>query len=319
MGQKLLSRKEVELIETSSKSNHRRTGKSVAFIVCGIAAMVGVQPADAGKARDYLNAPKDTWVTFYNIGYSTFVTPVEGGEDFGVPEIGTDVLSQSVIITRVMDFWGRTGGVSIIVPYLDLSLDAGGYNTQQAGLGDLSFALESNLFGAPALSKEEFKNWTPEPFASIHFVLTAPTGSYNSDNVLNTGSNRWIFTPTINYSYTPNGGKTWLEAYGTMKLFSENKATATEQNPLFLFEGHASQNVTDDIWLSVDAYYNVGGETRVSGKAQDNAADTLRLGVGAGIRLWSGAQLTLNYDQVVIKPDEQPKGASLRLSLAQVW
>ena len=295
------------------------TGKSATLIACSLAAMLCAQPAHAGKARDYLNAPKDSWVTFYNIGYSTSVTPVEGGEDFGVPKFGTGVLSQSVIITRVMDFWGRTGGVSLIVPYLDLSLDAGGYNTQQAGLGDLSFALESNIFGAPALSKEEFKKWTPETFSSIHFVLTAPTGPYDANNVLNTGSNRWIFTPTINYSYTPNGGRTWLEAYGTMKLFSENQATQTDQYPLFLFEGHASQNVTDKLWFSADAYYNVGGETRVSGEAQDNAADTLRLGVGAGIRLWSGAQLLLNYDQVVIKPNGQPTGTNFRLSLAQVW
>jgi hypothetical protein len=296
-----------------------RTGKKIALIACSILAAICAQPAYAGKARDYLNAPKNTWVTFYNIGYSTFVTPVEGGEDFGVPEIGTNVLSQSVIITRVLDLWGRTGGVSVIVPYLNLSLEAGGYNTQQAGVGDLSFALESNIFGAPALSKEEMKNWKPETFASLHFVFTAPTGAYNVDNVLNVGSNRWIFTPTINYSYTPNAGKTWLEVYGTSKLFSNNNATDTAQDALFLFEGHASHNITDKIWLSVDSYYNVGGETRVSGVDQDNAADTLRLGVGAGIRLWKGAQLMLNYDQVVIKPDNQPDGRSVRLTWAQVW
>jgi hypothetical protein len=303
----------------SFKNTRLRTGKKIALIAYSVLAVLCAQPAHAGKARDYLNAPKNTWVTFYNIGYSTYVTPVEGGEDFGVPEIGANVLSQSVIMTRIMDFWGRTGGVSVIIPYLNLSLDAGGYNTQQAGVGDLSFALESNIFGAPALSKEEFKNWKPETFASIHFVLTAPTGAYNADNVLNVGSNRWIFTPTINYSYTPNAGKTWLEVYGTSKLFSDNNATETSQDALFLFEGHASHNITDKIWLSVDSYYNVGGETRVSGVPQDNAADTLRLGVGAGIRLWKGAQLMLNYDQVVIKPDNQPDGRSVRLSLAQVW
>lgn len=293
--------------------------KNTALIACSFAVALSAQSAEAGKARDYLNAPKNTWVTFYNAGYSTSVTPVEGGEDFGIPEIGTDVISQSVIITRVMDFWGRTGGVSVIVPYVDLSLDAGDYDTRQAGMGDLSFAWEVNLFGAPALTKEEFKNWTPETFSSIHFVLTAPTGPYDDDDVLNTGSNRWIFSPTINYSYTPNDGKTWLESYGTIRLFSENEATQTEQAPLFLFEAHASHNVTDKLWLSVDAFYNVGGETRVSGEAQDDAANTLRLGVGSGMRLWSGAQLMLNYGQVVTAPDGQPKGMSFRLSLAQVW
>jgi hypothetical protein len=275
--------------------------------------------AMAGKARDYLNAPKDTWVTFYNAGYSTSVTPVEGGEDFGVPEIGTNVWSQSVIITRVMDFWGHTGGVSVIAPYLDLSLDAGGYDTQQNGLADFSFAWEVNLFGAPALSKEEFASWTPETFASLHLVLTAPTGPYDANDVLNTGSNRWIFTPTVNYSYTPDEGLTWLEVYATAKVFSENHATNTRQDPLFLFEAHGSHNVTDNLWLSADAYYNVGGESYVDGVNQDDAANTLRLGVGSGLRLWSGAQLMLNYDQVVAKPTSQPEGRNVRLSLAQVW
>ena len=29
----------------------------------------------AGSARDYLNAPTDTWLTVYNFGYSMLVTP----------------------------------------------------------------------------------------------------------------------------------------------------------------------------------------------------------------------------------------------------
>ena len=106
------------------------THLGIALFICTIVATINGQPAYAGKARDYLNAPKNTWVTFYNLGFSTYVTPVEGGEDFGVPDVGATVQSQSVIITRIMDFWGRTGGVSVIVPYLNLSVDAGGYNSQ---------------------------------------------------------------------------------------------------------------------------------------------------------------------------------------------
>ena len=51
-----------------------------------------------------------------------------------------------------------------------------------------------------------------------------------------------------------------------------------------------------------DTYYNVGGETSVDGVGQANAADTLRLGAGLGISLWSGGDLTLNYERVVAKP-----------------
>ena len=43
-------------------------------------------------------------------------------------------------------------------------------------------------------------------------------------------------------------------------------------------EGHASRNLTDGLWLSADAYYNVGGETTIDGTNQDNMANTLRVG-----------------------------------------
>lgn len=77
--------------------------------------------------------------------------------------------------------------------------------------------------------------------------------------------------------------------------------------------------MTEKLWLSVDGYYNVGGESYVSGEAQDDAANTLRLGVGSGMRLWQGSQLMLNWGQVVTAPGGQPEGMNVRLSLAQVW
>ena len=56
----------------------------------------------AGSARDYLNAPIDTWLTFYNVGYFTSVTP-EDGLDVS-SSVRTNVLAQSVVITRTLDF-----------------------------------------------------------------------------------------------------------------------------------------------------------------------------------------------------------------------
>jgi hypothetical protein len=34
--------------------------------------------ARAGSARDYLNAPVDTWLAIYNAGYTNSVTPEDG-------------------------------------------------------------------------------------------------------------------------------------------------------------------------------------------------------------------------------------------------
>ena len=279
-------------------------------------------PALAGKARDYLNAPVNTWVTFYNLGHSKSVSPVLGGADFGITGIETDITSQSVILSRIVDVAGRTGGLSVILPWADISASAGRYRAGASGIGDIGLSAEVNLFGAPALSKEEFARWTPETFASIHFVMTLPTGAYDPGEPVNVGSKRLSFTPTLNYSYTPDAGRTWLESYASVTLFTENNDAPggpLDRNPLLQLEGHASRNLTDSFWLSTDMYYALGGETRQAGAARDDGADTLRLGAGFGIRIPHIGQLMLNYDRVVARPAGQPDGQSVRLTLARLW
>ena len=111
-----------------------------------------------------------------------------------------------------------------------------------------------------------------------------PLDTYNASSPINPSANRWTISPTINYSYTPDRGRTWLETYVTALLFSDNNnflvngAQTLAQNPILRLEGHASRNLTDALWLSADAYYNVGGETRIDGTNQDNMANTLRVG-----------------------------------------
>jgi hypothetical protein len=128
-----------------------------------------------------------------------------------------------------------------------------------------------------------------------------------------------------NFSYTPDQGWTWLETYLSAVAFTPNNAfnaggaSRLTQRPLVVLEGHASRNITSRIWLSADAYYNVGGETSVDAMSQGNAADTLRLGAGMGAGLWRGADLVLNADSVVAKPASEPYAWSIGLTLRQFW
>jgi len=93
--------------------------------------------ASAGSARDYLNAPIDTWLTFYNFGYSTLVTP-EDGMDV-TSSVTSNVLSQSIVVTRTMDFWGRTGGLSVILPYRYLNANSEAFRASNQGISDIAF------------------------------------------------------------------------------------------------------------------------------------------------------------------------------------
>lgn len=281
-------------------------------------------PAFAGKARDYLNAPVDTWITFYNLGFSNSVAPVDGAAEFGITNVTTDVTSQSLILSRIIDVGGRTGGLSFVLPHADIDVAAGPFEAGDTGIGDIGIVAEVNIFGAPALSKEEFARWQPETFASFHLMATFPTGTYDADAPVNVGSNRWSLSPTINYSYTPDAGWTWLEVYATARFFGDNTdapgaADTLKQRPLYEVELHASQNLKPNFWLAADASYQWGGETRLDGVGQDNAADTWRLGAGLGWRIPSVATVFLNYESTVSSPAGQPQGEAVRLTLARVW
>ena len=60
------------------RSSLRRV-RLAAFVLCALGGVLA--PPDhvlAGSARDYLNAPIDSWLAFYNAGYNSSVTPEDG-------------------------------------------------------------------------------------------------------------------------------------------------------------------------------------------------------------------------------------------------
>ena len=126
-----------------------------------------------------------------------------------------------------------------------------------------------------------------------------------------------MVSPTVNFSYTPDQGWTWAETYVSARFFTDNDdylvngAQTLSQKPILRLEEHLSRNLSDNLWLSLDAYYNVGGETSIDAIEQDNMANTLRVGAGMGLRLWRGADLGLNYERVVAKPAGEARLANL--------
>ncbi len=279
--------------------------------------------AAAGSARDYLNAPVDSWFASYNANYESLVTP-EDGYNITAP-IRTNVLVQSLVLTRVMDLWGRSGGLSTVLPYVRVASSSGAGASTVSGLSNIGFLGQINIFGGPALSRAEFANFVPQIFSSFHLYVGTPLGDYEPRRLLNPSADRWTVRPTVNYSYTPDRGWTWLETYVTVATFTANNAfeaggaSRLTQRPLFILEGHASRNVTPRLWLSADAYYDVGGETSIDGAPQRNAANTFRLGAGLGANLWNGGDIILNGEAVVAKPEGEPNAVGVRLTLRQFW
>ena len=295
----------------------------LATLLCVAAVLSCSTIAKAGSARDYLNAPIDSWLTTYNASYSTSVTP-EDGTDIS-SRTRSNVFAQPLVITRTMDYWGRTGGLSVVLPYVFADANSSSFQARTNGVSDVGFLWQMNIFGGPALTREQFRSFVPETFSSFHLYVGTPLGTYNATSPINPSANRWTISPTLNYSYTPDHGRTWLETYLSGQFFTDNndfRAGGTQtlsQNPIFRMEEHVSHNLTDALWLSADAYYNVGGETSIDGTGQNNMANTFRFGAGMGLRIWRGADLVLNYERVVAKPSGEPDAQTVRFTIRQLW
>ena len=181
------------------------------------------------------------------------------------------MFAQSVVLTRIMDYWGRTGGFSLVLPYALIDTSAGPFRASTNGVSDVGFLWQMNIFGGPALTREQFQSFVPQTFSSFHLLVTTPLGFYQPSSPINPSANRWMISPTVNFSYTPDQGWTWIETYVSGRIFTDNGnylvngAQTLTQKPLLRLEEHLSRNVTDALWLSADAYYNLGGETSIDG------------------------------------------------------
>jgi hypothetical protein len=89
-----------------------------------------------------------------------------------------------------------------MLPYLYVEANSGSNRSAVGGVSDVGFLWQMNIFGAPALTREEFATFVPRTFASFHLFVGTPLGEYEPGRALNPSANRWTVRPTVNFSYT---------------------------------------------------------------------------------------------------------------------
>jgi hypothetical protein len=67
----------------------------------------------------------------------------------------------------------------------------------RSGLGNPRLRLAINLFGGPAVNREEFAIREPSTALGMSLTIVAPFGQYDSNRLINLGSNRWAVKPEI--------------------------------------------------------------------------------------------------------------------------
>jgi len=152
----------------------------------------------------------------------------------------------------------------------------------RSGLGDTRLRISTLLFGAPAVTREEFARSSPRTVLGASLTVIAPTGQYSSAKLINLGTHRWSFKPELGLSYAASN-KWFIDVYGGVWLFTNNGSfypgtSVRAQNPLLTFQTHVSYNLDPFMWAAIDFTYYTGGQSSVNEFFKDDRLNNMRVG-----------------------------------------
>ena len=250
------------------------------------ALIAGVSTARAQdiEPRAYSNAP--IGVNFLISGYAY----THGGLAFdgSLPVQDPDLKTSSAVLAyvRTLDLWGMSGKFDAIVPYTWLSGTARAVSTGETierevdGPADARFRLSVNLYGAPALTLKEFRDWQQDLIVGVSLQVSVPTGQYDSSRLVNIGTNRWSFKPEVGVSKAV--GPWTLEVSAAVTLYTNNTdfldGNTRSQDPVYSLRGHVIYGFPSGIWASLDATYFTGGRTTINGALSNDLQQNWRVG-----------------------------------------
>jgi hypothetical protein len=180
--------------------------------------------------------------------------------------------------------FSQSGKFDFIVPYAALSakgLVAGLPRERTVnGFADPAFRVSVNFIGAPALTVAEFKNYRQDFILGASMRVTAPLGQYDSDKLVNIGTNRWSFKPEIGCSKA--FGRWTAEIAPAVAFYTSNDnffgGQTREVAPLYSLQSHVGYTFTPGGWVALNAAYFVGSRSTVNDLENDDQQEGMRFG-----------------------------------------
>ena len=241
-------------------------------VLIGLSGAVYAQEIEA---RLYSNAPID--YNFLGVGFNQVRTSKS--------TINTELVSYN----RTFDVFGQSGKVNVVLPYAQLhgttTVGKQVVSGSAQGLTDPIIRLAANLYGAPALTLEEFKHYRQDLIVGVNLAASIPWGEYNSNQLFNVGANRSFIQPGLGASQAV--GPWRYELSGDATYFTDNNqyrgGNVLSQHPLYSTTGHVIYNFPSTAWLSGDVTYFSGGQAFVNGQPANNRQESWLVGATLSI------------------------------------
>ncbi len=234
------------------------------------------------EPRAYVNTP--VGINFLLAGYSYSDGGLSTEASSPIKDAQVKMHTGILAYARSLDVWGKSGKFDMILPYSDLSgtaMVAGQPRERNvSGLNDPRFRFSVNLYGAPALSLEEFTDYHQDLIIGASVQASLPLGQYDGEKLINLGNNRWFVKPDIGISKA--WGALTIELSTGVFFFSKNDnfygGSTLDQDPVSTTQLHITYNFGRGMWAALSGTNDYGGRTTLDGEQNDDLQNNSRVG-----------------------------------------
>jgi hypothetical protein len=249
---------------TGAASVRFRLGMVATVLILG-AARVGAQELEP---RSYSVSPRGT--NFVVLAFGRSSGDISFDPSLPVEDANATLHAMALGYARAIGFLGRSANVAVHVPYiwgtLDGLVDGSFQEARRSGLGNPAVRFAVNLHGAPAMDREQFREYRQKTIIGTSLVVSAPLGQYDPARVVNIGTNRWSAKPELGISQRV--GRWYFDLYLGGWFYTPNRnfrGGVRRQDPIGSAQVHISCNVRRRLWAAFDANWYIGGRTSVNG------------------------------------------------------
>ena len=274
----------------------------LAVVLVGI-LFVGHAFAQDLEPRAYSASPVGT--NFLIAGYGYTWGDVALDPSLPISDVSAKIHTGVLGYSRSFGLLGRQASAAAVLPIFSGKIDGLAVGEARSvtrdGLGDPRLRFALNLLGGPALSPADFAKREPTTTLGTSLTIVVPLGEYDSQKLINIGSNRWAFKPELGLSQP--FGPFHLDLYGGAWVFTDNdhffNGQKREQAPIYTTQIHGSYTILPRLWLAADGTFYEGGRTTVDGKQGDDRQENSRVGVTLAVPLGAHESVKLAWSRGV--------------------
>lgn len=267
-------------------------------LLAAVLARPDISPA--ANARDYIPLPSGTFLFCTYFKHMSANTLFSNGKkvsnDFNLnANIG---IFRPVYYTTIGSALYGDGGLTVDPQALILF---GEQHLDGAAIGDANLS-DSGFADSTVLATFWFVNAPKDKFwVGFSPYITMPIGHYNKNRTFNMGNNRWAFKPELGI-VKGFGDRFYADFIVNGEFYTDNDDYYTgsdhvkkSQDPVLGIETHLSYDITKQWYISIDYFYNYGGETKIAGVRQNDEMSNHGLGASLFWMVGTNNQLMIEY------------------------